>query len=138
MFGVFVGGILVKKIGIIKSLWIAAILQMISNLGFSYLAEIGHNNGALYAVIFLENFSGGIGDAVFVAYLSGLCNIAFSATQYALLVSFSTLARSVFAASAGIIAQNLGWYQFFVFSTILALPGLVFLFLLTNKKTPHK
>lgn len=89
----------------------------------------------LYPVIFTENFSGGIGDAVFVAYLSGLCSKEFSATQYALLVSCATLARSVLTASAGVFAQNLGWYNFFIFSTFLAVPGLLFLFLLTGKKS---
>ncbi len=130
LLGIFFGGILVKKIGVMKSLWIAAVAQMLSNLAFSYLSQIGHDANLLYAVIFVENFSGGIGDSVFVAYLSSLCNIAFSATQYALLVSFATLARSIFASSAGVFAQALGWYEFFIFSTFLALPGLLFLLLL--------
>ena len=128
------GGVLVEKIGINKSLWIAAILQMTSNLSFSYLAQIGHNLNMLYVVIFFENFSGGIGDAVFVAYLSGLCSIAFSATQYALLVSFASFSRSLLTSSGGMFAEVLGWYQFFIFSTFLAIPGLVFLFLLTGSR----
>lgn len=127
LFGVFVGGVFVKKIGISKSLWIAVIAQMLSNLTFSYLSKIGYNPDALYFVIFIENLSGGIGDAVFVAYLSALCNTNFSATQYAVLVSFTTLARSLLTASAGIFAQTLGWYEFFIFSTLLAVPGMVFL-----------
>ncbi len=134
LFGVFIGGVFVKKIGIIKSLWIAAIMQMVSNLAFAYLSKIGYDSHLLYVVIFIENFSGGIGDAVFVAYLSGLCNVAFSATQYALLVSFATLARSLFVANAGVFAKTFGWYDFFVFSTSLAIPGLVFLWLITRKK----
>ena len=134
LFGVFIGGVFVKKIGITKSLWIAAIMQTLSNLTFSYLSHIGYNREALYFVIFIENLSGGIGDAVFVAYLSGLCNTAFSATQYALLVSFASLARSLLTSSSGIFAQILGWYKFFILSTFLAIPGLLFLFLLTRKK----
>lgn len=137
LFGVFVGGILVKKIGMIKSLWIAGFAQMFSNLAFSFLSEIGYDPHLLYFVIFAENFSGGIGDSVFVAYLSSLCSIAFSATQYALLVSCATLARSLLASSAGVVAQSIGWYNFFIFSTFLAAPGLVFLFWLTAKKN-HK
>ena len=132
--GVFVGGILVKKIGIGKSLWIATIMQMFSNLAFSYLTKFGHDVDKLYFVIFAENFSGGIGDAVFVAYLSSLCSISFSATLYAILVSFSTLARSVLTSSGGVFAQMLGWYDFFIFSTLLAIPGLIFLFWLTAEK----
>jgi PAT family beta-lactamase induction signal transducer AmpG len=131
--GVFAGGILVRKIGITTSLWTAAIMQMLSNLAFSCLSGAGHNVEALYLVIFIENFSGGIGDAVFVAYLSSLCNVTFSATQYALLVSLATIARSVLTSGAGIFAQALGWYKFFILSTFLALPGLIFLFILQSK-----
>jgi PAT family beta-lactamase induction signal transducer AmpG len=134
LFGVFFGGILVKKIGIMKSLWIAALAQMLSNLTFSYLAKVGYDPNLLYVVIFIENFSGGIGDSVFVAYLSSLCSVAFSATQYALLVSLATLARSVLVSGAGIVAQDFGWYNFFIISTLLALPALIFLFWLTPKK----
>jgi PAT family beta-lactamase induction signal transducer AmpG len=133
LLGVFCGGVLAKKIGIYKSLWIAGSAQMLSNLAFSYLAQIGHNDEVLYFVIFAENFSGGIGDSVFIAYLSALCNISFSATQYATLASFATLARSVFSSSAGIIAAEIGWYQFFIFSTFLAIPGLIFLWILREK-----
>jgi PAT family beta-lactamase induction signal transducer AmpG len=130
LFGVFFGGVLIKKIGINKSLWIAALAQMFSNLSFSYLSQIGHDPHLLYLVIFVENFSGGIGDSVFVAYLSGLCNVAFSATQYALLVSFATMSRSILSSSAGIFAQSLGWFNFFIFSTALAIPGLLFLWMI--------
>lgn len=134
LFGIFIGGVLVKKIGMIKSLWIAGIAQMVSNFAFSYLAQVGADPNTLYLVVFAENFSGGIGDSVFVAYLSSLCNVAFSATQYALLVSFATMARSVLASSAGIFAQDIGWYNFFILSAFLAVPGLLFLFWLTAKK----
>lgn len=134
LLGVFVGGVLVKKIGLLKSLWVAGIMQMMSNLTFSYLSQIGYDPQMLYPVIFIENLSGGIGDAVFVAYLSSLCSIAFSATQYALLASFATLSRSLFTANAGVFAEALGWYEFFILSTLLAIPGLLFLFLLTKDK----
>jgi PAT family beta-lactamase induction signal transducer AmpG len=131
--GALFGGILVKKIGLMKSLWIAAILQMLSNLAFSYQAALGYNTHALYLVIFVENFSGGIGDAVFVAYLSSLCNVAFTATQYAVLVSFATVARSLLSSFAGVAAASLGWINFFFFSALLALPALILLFLLSRK-----
>ncbi|NBV06723.1 MAG: MFS transporter [Proteobacteria bacterium] len=133
LFGVFIGGILVKKLGVNKSLWIAAFLQMSSNLTFSYLAQVGYSPKILYLVIFIENFSGGIGDAVFVAYLSSLCSSAFSATQYAVLVSFATFSRSLLTSSAGMFAETLGWYKFFILSTFLALPGIIFLLLITRK-----
>ena len=134
LFGVFIGGILVKSWGLNKSLWIAGILQMASNLAFSYQADLGHYTPSLYGVVFIENFSGGIGDAVFVAYLSSLCNIAFTATQYAILVSFATMSRSILSSSAGVFAELLGWNKFFLLSAIIALPGLVLLFLITKSK----
>ncbi len=136
--GVLLGGILVKKFTIVKSLWIAGILQMLSNFSFAYLAQIGHETSVLYAAVFVENFSGGIGDAVFVAYLSGLCNVAFSATQYAILVSLATIARTFLSAFSGIIAQDFGWYDFFVISAFLALPGLILLFFITHKNNLKK
>lgn len=135
--GALCGGLMIKKMNITKALWIAATMQMLSNLAFAYQAQIGYDSEILYAVIFIENFSGGIGDSVFVAYLSGLCNIAFSATQYALLTSFASTARSFLTSSSGIFAQNLGWYNFFILSTFLALPALILLFWLTAKKI-HK
>lgn len=134
LLGVFIGGLISKKIGIIKGLWISGTAQMLSNLTFSYLAEIGHNPQLLYLVVFIENFSGGVGDSIFVAYLSSLCSISFSATQYALLASFATMARSLLTSGAGIFAEILGWYYFFILSSILAVPGLMFLFWLSVKK----
>ena len=138
LFGVFVGGVLVKKMGVNKSLWIAGIAQMISNLAFSYLSTKGHSIDTLYFIIFIENFSGGIGDSVFVVYLSSLCSFSFSATQYALSASLATFARSTLSSFAGIFAESLGWYQFFILSTFLALPGLIFLSILTIKNTGLK
>jgi len=135
--GALCGGLMIKKFHITKALWIAALMQMFSNLAFAYQAQIGYDPTTLYFVIFIENFSGGIGDAAFVAYLSGLCNIAFSATQYALLTSLAATARSFLTSSAGIFAQDLGWYKFFIFSTFLALPALILLFWLTVKKNPQ-
>lgn len=133
LLGAITGGVLVKRIGIVKSLWIAGILQMLSNLAFCYQAQIGHNVNTLYFTIFAENFSGGIGDVVFVAYLSSLCNIAFTATQYSILVSFASFGRAVLSSSSGIVAANLGWVNFFLFSSLLALPSLVLLYFLNKK-----
>jgi PAT family beta-lactamase induction signal transducer AmpG len=133
LLGALGGGFLVKKIGLIKSLWIAGIMQAISNLVFCLQAQIGYNISSLYFVIFIENFSGGIGDVVFIAYLSSLCNIAFTATQYSILISFASLGRAVISSSAGIFAANFGWVTFYFFSSLLAIPSLVLLFFLNRK-----
>lgn len=134
LFGVFIGGILVKKLGINKSLWIAALAQMISNFSFAIIAHIGNDVNLLYGAIFIENLSGGIGDSVFIAYLSSLCSLKFAATQYALLSSLASFARSALSSPGGIIAQKFGWIYFFIFSALLAIPGLIFLFWLTKRK----
>lgn len=133
LIGALCGGILVKKINLTKTLWIAAFLQMFSNLAFAAQAKIGYDLNLLYFTIFIENFSGGMGDAAFVAYLSALCNLSFSATQYAILSSLASTARSFLSSSAGIFAQKIGWYYFFILSTFLAIPGIIFLFYLTVK-----
>ncbi len=134
LFGVFCGGFIAKKFGIYKSLFIALIIQSLSNLSYIYLTKVGYNIDALYLVIFVENFSGGIGDAVFVAYLSMLCNIKFSATQYAIFSSFASLSRSVFSSSAGVVVMKFGWYNFFIFSIFLSIPTLIFLLLIKKYK----
>lgn len=132
LFGALAGGILAKRIGLMKSLWIAAILQMLSNLAFCYQAFLGYNINALYAIIFIENFSGGIGDAVFVAYLSSLCNVAFTATQYALLASFASMSRSFLSSSAGFVVASVGWVWFFLISSLLALPAIALLWIISK------
>jgi MFS transporter, PAT family, beta-lactamase induction signal transducer AmpG len=111
---------------------------MSSNLAFCYIAKFGYNPISLYFVIFIENFSGGIGDAVFVAFLSGLCNKKHSATQYAVLFSLASVARTFLSSPAGIFAQNYGWFNFFIISTLLAIPSLILLRLFSSKLTLGK
>ena len=89
-------------------------------------------------MVFIENISGGIGDVVFVAYLTSLCNKNFSATQYALFSSLGSLARSLLASLSGIYANYLGWYIFFIFSVFLVIPALAFLFLIGKNSISEK
>ncbi len=137
LIGAYIGAHIIKKIGSNKALWIALLMQMTSNLGFCYQAIIGYNPSSLYAVMFMENFSGGIGDAVLVTYLSSLCNIMFSATQYSLLMSLASLGRSLFSSSAGMVAATFGWINFFLFSIILSIPSLMVLVILSKKSQNH-
>jgi len=133
LLGAFLGGFIVKKIGLMRGLYLAATLQMFSNFGYYYLTFAGNNPHALYVVIFLENLCGGIGDVIFVAYLSSLCNFKFTATQYALLASLSSFARSFIASPAGIVAQKYGWSNFFLLSIALGLPSLILLYIINLK-----
>jgi PAT family beta-lactamase induction signal transducer AmpG len=125
--GVFIGGAVVARIGVLRALLWCGILQMLSNLMFAAQALAGHDIVVLFATIGLENFSGGMGSAAFVASLSVLCNIAYTATQYALLSSFMAFGRTFLSSSSGWIADHVDWVQFFVLSTFLAVPGLMLL-----------
>jgi PAT family beta-lactamase induction signal transducer AmpG len=135
--GGVIGGMIVSRLGIIKSLFICGILQMISNLVFVLQAMAGHNLTMLVLTIGIENFSGGMGTAAFVAYLSSLCNMAYTATQYALLSSFMAFGRTMLSSSGGWLADNMNWVAFFIVTTIAALPGLVLLvWMVRHFKTP--
>jgi MFS transporter, PAT family, beta-lactamase induction signal transducer AmpG len=100
---------------------------MLSNLMYALQAWAGHHVLVLALTIGVENLTGGMGSAAFVAYLSGLCSIAFTATQYALLSSLAAVGRTTLSASGGALADALGWGPFFLLSTAACLPGLALL-----------
>lgn len=125
--GTFVGGALVARMGAMPALLLCGLLQMASNLMFAVQAMVGYDTTVLTATIAIENLSGGMGSAAFVAYISGLCNLAYTGTQYALLSSLASSGRNVLAASGGLLVEQMGWVQFFVLSTVAALPGLMLL-----------
>jgi len=125
LFGVFAGGMVVKQYGVLKSLLYCGILQMLSNLMFAVQATIGPKVPFLFLTIGIENLSGGMGSAAFVAYLSLLCNRAHTGTQYALFTSFMAFGRTWLSAISGWIADQTDWVIFFVISTVAALPGLL-------------
>lgn len=127
LLGVFAGGIVVKHHGVLNSLLYCGILQMLSNLMFAAQAKIGPDITFLILTIGIENLSGGMGSAAFVAYLSMLCNTAYTGTQYALFTSFMAFGRTWLSASSGWIADQTGWVTFFVISTLAAVPGLLLL-----------
>ncbi len=127
LLGVFAGGLLVAKLGVWWSLVAGGVLQAITNLLFAALAAAGHDIVFLAVAVGADNFAGGLGSAAFVAYLSGLCNVSFTGTQYALLTSLMALGRTLFATSSGWLAGEVGWVWFFVSTTALAIPGLALL-----------
>jgi PAT family beta-lactamase induction signal transducer AmpG len=137
IIGGMIGGMMVGRLGIVKSLFICGILQMVSNLVFVLQAMAGHNLPMLVLTIGIENFSGGMGTAAFVAYLSSLCNMAYTATQYALLSSFMAFGRTMLASGGGWLADHMSWIAFFLVTTVAALPGLLLLvWMLRHFKTP--
>jgi PAT family beta-lactamase induction signal transducer AmpG len=128
LIGGFAGGVVAMRYDLVTCLWIGAILQMVSNLVFTWLAFAGTNHWALTAAIIAENFTGAIGTVIFVAYLSALCNSPLhTATQYALLTALAAVGRTYLSAPAGYVAEATGWPMFFVLSALLAIPSLALL-----------
>ncbi len=131
--GVFVGGLIVKRYGVMPSLLGCGVLQMLSNLMYAAQTLAGHDVQFLYFTIGIENLSGGMGSSAFVAYLSLLCNIRYTGTQFALFTSFMAFGRTLLSASSGWVVELTGWFQFFLISTVVALPGLILLVWMIRK-----
>ncbi|MEX0921464.1 MAG: AmpG family muropeptide MFS transporter [Rhodovibrionaceae bacterium] len=128
LFGVFVGGVIVARYGIFKALIVGGALQASTNLLFAALAVVGQDISMLAVAIGADNFTGGLGTAAFVAYLSSLCNPAFTGTQYALLTSLMAFGRTAMSSGGGWLADQMDWASFFVATTLLAVPGMLLLF----------
>jgi len=127
IMGSFIGGWMVFKLGMMRTLWICGVGHGVTNLMFVVQAYAGADESVLAISITLENITGGMGTAAFVAYISSLTNVAFTATQYALLSSFASFGRTWLSTPAGWVAEQLGWPLFFTFAALLAIPGLVVL-----------
>ena len=127
IIGGLIGGVLILKTGIYRALWLFGILQALSTAGFAVLAEIGHSIPALTAVIAFENLAAGMGTAAFIAFMASLTNRKFTATQYALLSSLMGIPRVIAAAPTGFLAEAMGWTGFFIFCTVIAIPGMLLL-----------
>ncbi|HEY9739638.1 MAG TPA: AmpG family muropeptide MFS transporter [Coleofasciculaceae cyanobacterium] len=125
--GGLVGGAVLSKIGINRSLWVFGGFQAISNLAYFSLALAGKSYPLMVLTVNIENFCAGLGTAAFLGFLMSLCNPRFSATQYALLSSLVAISREVFASPGGAIAQSTGWPLFFFLTFLVALPGLLLL-----------
>jgi MFS transporter, PAT family, beta-lactamase induction signal transducer AmpG len=125
--GVLAGGAVVAKLGLNRSVWIVAALQILSNLAYYWIAITGANELILVVAIIVENVAGGMVTAVFVALLMSLCSKRFSATQYALLSSLMAAARDVIVAPAGRVAEMTGWPVFFLLTLVVGIPALALL-----------
>ena len=126
--GGVLGGILMLKTGIHRSLWVFGGLQAVSTAGFAVLARIGLSLPALSTVIAFESITAGMGTSAFVAFMASLTNRKFTATQYALLTSIMGLPRVLASAPTGFAAKHLGWEGFFIFCTLAAIPGMLILY----------
>jgi PAT family beta-lactamase induction signal transducer AmpG len=134
LVGGFAGGAVARALPLLHALWIAAIIQMLSNLVFVWLGSQETSPWALTVAIVVENFSGAIGTVIFVAYLSALCrNPLHTATQYALLTAFASTGRTLFSSGTGFAAQTLGWPAYFVTTALVALPALALMMWLDRR-----
>jgi PAT family beta-lactamase induction signal transducer AmpG len=125
--GTFVGGWLTDRIGLGRALWIFGFLQMLSNLGYAAVAQVGANRPLMYVAIAFELGTSGLGQGAFGVLLLRLTQKRFSATQYALLSSLFTLPRILSGPVAGVLADSLGWRDFFVLTVVFGIPGMAML-----------
>lgn len=133
LIGVFLGGSLLNRLGMYRSLLYFGILQALSNLCFMFLAIAGHNFTIMTLSIFIENLCAGMGTAAFLAFLMALCNHHYTATQFALLSALSAVGRVYVGSLAGILVLKLGWVMFYFSTFFFALPGLLILLLMGAK-----
>lgn len=118
------GGVLTMKLGIKRALIICGVLQALSNFGYIYLHSTPTHLSTLIAVIGIDQFCAGLGNAPFLAFFMELCRVEFAGTQYALLSSLMAVPRTFIGAPAGYIAKYLGWNTFFALSIVIAVPAL--------------
>ena len=136
--GAFLGGALALRLGVMRTLMLGAVLSAGSNLLFAWLGTLGHHLPALVFVISADNLSSGIASAAFVAYLSGLTNVQYSATQYALFSSMMLLAPKWLAGFSGKFVDTYGYHAFFIGTAMLGVPVLLLVWLATRGESARK
>jgi PAT family beta-lactamase induction signal transducer AmpG len=126
LVGIFVGGALYARVGMKRAVLVSLVLMAVSNFSFAALAAAGHSNLGMAGAIGFENFASGIGGVTVVAYLSALCNLRFTATQYALLSALASIAgRFLTGTTAGALIDAMGYVSFYLLTTAIAFPGVV-------------
>ncbi len=129
LLGAFIGGVVAMRIGVMKTLFVGALLSSATNLLFSILAGIGHDLTFLIFTVSADNLAGGLASAAFVAYLSGLTNKAYSATQYALFSSVMLFLPKLLAGFSGLAVESIGYAHFFSATAALGIPVLLLVIL---------
>jgi PAT family beta-lactamase induction signal transducer AmpG len=133
--GAFIGGALSMRLGVMRVLMLGAVLSAASNLLFAWLGSRGHDVQALVFVISADNLSSGIASAAFIAYLSSLTNVNYSATQYALFSSMMLLLPKWLAGFSGKYVDSFGYTHFFTATALLGVPVLLLVWLASGVKT---
>ena len=135
LVGAFVGGILSLRMGVMRVLMLGAILSASSNLLFAWLSTRGHDVTSLVWVVSADNLAGGIASSAFIAYLSSLTNVQYSATQYALFSSMMLLLPKFVAGFSGKYVDAFGYADFFTGTALLGVPVLILVALASRIKT---
>jgi MFS transporter, PAT family, beta-lactamase induction signal transducer AmpG len=126
LIGIFVGGIAYSRFGLKRSVLVALILMCVSNLSFAALAASGHSNLGMAGAMGFENFASGFGGVVVVAYFAALCDLRFTAAQYALIsAGSSVVGRFVTGTTAGGLIKSIGYTNFYLLTTLIAVPGIL-------------
>ncbi|BBD97316.1 MFS transporter [Sphingobium amiense] len=129
--GIFVGGVLYARLGLKKSVLISLILMAVSNFSFAALAAAGKSNLGMAGAIGFENFASGVGGVAVVAYFSALCDLRFTAAQYALIsAAASIVGRFLTGTTAGAMIERFGYVDFYLLTTVLAVPGILLFWLM--------
>ena len=123
--GAFVGGLLSLRFGVVKILFLGALLSALTNLLFMVLAGAGNNLSMLYLVISVDNLSAGLATAAFIAFMAGLVNMSFTATQYAIFSSLMTLFPKIFGGYSGTLVDEFGYSSFFLMTALMGVPVLI-------------
>jgi PAT family beta-lactamase induction signal transducer AmpG len=131
LIGIFVGGILYARMGMKRSVLLSLVLMCVSNFSFAALAALGKSNWGMAGAIGFENFASGIGGVTVVAYFSALCDLRFTAAQYALIsAAASIVGRFLTGTTAGGLIERFGYVDFYLFTTALAMPGILLFWLM--------
>ncbi len=126
LIGIFLGGVIYARLGLKRSVLLALILMCVSNLSFAALASAGHSNLGMAGAIGFENVASGFGGVVVVAYFAALCDLRYTASQYALIsASASVIGRFLTGTTAGTMIEHFGYVDFYLLTTVLALPGII-------------
>jgi PAT family beta-lactamase induction signal transducer AmpG len=133
LLGTFTGGMLLARLGLFRSLLFFGILQALTNLLYALLAATGKSTPLMVLALGFDNFAGGMGAAAFVAFLMALCDVRYSAFQYALLSALASVARNFLGPPAAYLVDAVGWSSFFTITFLTAIPGLLVLVLLRRQ-----
>ncbi|MDC0948946.1 hypothetical protein OAS86_06365, partial [Gammaproteobacteria bacterium] len=136
LIGGIVGGLVIKRIGVLNGMLLGGLLAALTNVLFAWLATQGQYLPGLYAAIGFDNLAGGMASAAFVAFLSALTNREFTATQYATLFAVTAIFPKLVAAKSGEWVEGMGYAHFFLMTAAIGVPTLIFLWQLKRRQPP--